>query len=115
LINELYKPNPAQTVSHIQEVLQRLQKSPQGWQLAQGLLARPGDNIKFFGALTIIVKLNTEKYESSQISLKLTNSLVIGYPTTTLILCFKTSSPGSFILSVMDQAPSSLGSFAPLS
>ncbi|KAI0476988.1 armadillo-type protein [Xylaria cf. heliscus] len=60
LINELYKPNPPETISQIQEALQRLQKSPQGWQLAQSLLARPGDNIKFFGALTIIVKLNTE-------------------------------------------------------
>ncbi|KAI1826185.1 armadillo-type protein [Xylaria intraflava] len=61
LINELYRPNPPEKVSHIQEVLQCVQKSPQGWQLAQSLLARPGDNIKFFGALTIIVKLNTEK------------------------------------------------------
>ncbi|KAI0860991.1 armadillo-type protein [Xylaria cubensis] len=61
LINELYKPNPPETISQIQESLQRLQKSTQGWQLAQSLLARPGDNIKFFGALTIIVKLNTER------------------------------------------------------
>ncbi|KAI0526345.1 armadillo-type protein [Xylaria bambusicola] len=61
LINELYKPNPPETISQIQETLQRLQKSPQGWQLAQSLLARLGDNIKFFGALTIIVKLNTER------------------------------------------------------
>ncbi|KAI2642789.1 armadillo-type protein [Xylaria nigripes] len=61
LIYELYKPNPPGTVSRIQEALQCLQKSPQGWQLAQSLLTRPGDNIKFFGALTIIVKLNTEK------------------------------------------------------
>ncbi|KAI0976037.1 armadillo-type protein [Xylaria arbuscula] len=61
LINELYKPNPPETISQIQEALQRLQKSPQGWQLAQSLLGRPGDNIKFFGALTIIVKLNTER------------------------------------------------------
>lgn len=61
LINELYKPNPPETISQIQESLQRLQKSPQGWQLAQSLLARPGDNIKFFGALTIIIKLNTER------------------------------------------------------
>ncbi|CAJ2505947.1 Uu.00g000770.m01.CDS01 [Anthostomella pinea] len=61
LIHELYKPNPADRITHIQDVLQRLQRSPQGWQLAQGLLARPGDNIKFFGALTIIVKLNTER------------------------------------------------------
>ncbi|RYC56842.1 hypothetical protein CHU98_g9366 [Xylaria longipes] len=61
LINELYKPNPPEAISQIQETLQRLQKSPQGWQLAQSLLARPGDIIKFFGALTIIVKLNTER------------------------------------------------------
>lgn len=61
LIHELYKPNSAETITRIQEVLQRLQKSPQGWQLAQGLLTCPGDNIKFFGALTIIVKLNTER------------------------------------------------------
>ncbi|KAJ2989104.1 hypothetical protein NUW58_g3638 [Xylaria curta] len=65
LINELYKPNPPETIAHIQETLQRLQKSPQGWQLAQSLLARPGDNIKFFGALTIIVKLNTERLSDS--------------------------------------------------
>ncbi|KAI0542395.1 armadillo-type protein [Xylaria digitata] len=61
LINELYRPNAPETISQIQEALQRLQKSPQGWQLAQSLLARPGDNIKFFGALTVIVKLNTER------------------------------------------------------
>ncbi|KAI1431402.1 armadillo-type protein [Xylaria sp. CBS 124048] len=61
LINELYRPNPPEKVARLQEVLQSLQKSPQGWQLAQGLLARHGDNIKFFGALTIIVKLNTER------------------------------------------------------
>ncbi|KAI1074084.1 armadillo-type protein [Whalleya microplaca] len=60
LIHELYKPNPAQTISRIQEILQHLQKSTEGWHLAQGLLTRPDDNVKFFGALTIIVKLNTE-------------------------------------------------------
>ncbi|KAI1094600.1 ARM repeat-containing protein [Rostrohypoxylon terebratum] len=60
LIHELYKPNPPQTISHIQEILQNLQKSPGGWQLADGLLSRPNDNVKFFGALTFTVKLNTE-------------------------------------------------------
>ncbi|KAI1638832.1 armadillo-type protein [Biscogniauxia mediterranea] len=59
LIHELYKPNSAETISRIQDVLQRLQKSDEGWQLAQGLLACSSDNVKFFGALTIIVKLNT--------------------------------------------------------
>ncbi|KAI1268616.1 armadillo-type protein [Xylariaceae sp. FL1019] len=61
LIRELYSSSNAAVISQIQEVLQRLQKSPQGWDLAQGLLALREDNVKFFGALTIIVKLNTEK------------------------------------------------------
>ncbi|KAI1338073.1 armadillo-type protein [Xylariaceae sp. FL0016] len=73
LIHELYKPNSAETISHIQEVLQRLQKSPDGWQLAQGLLARPGDNIKFFGALTLIVKLNTERLQDEDATSVLQN------------------------------------------
>ncbi|CCC13967.1 hypothetical protein SMACR_08088 [Sordaria macrospora] len=60
LIVALYQPNPPETVSRIQEVLQRLQKSPEGWQLAQSLIGNPNDNIKFYAALTIIVKLNKD-------------------------------------------------------
>lgn len=60
LIIALYQPNPPETVSRIQEVLQRLQKSPEGWQLAQSLIGNPNDNIKFYAALTIIVKLNKD-------------------------------------------------------
>lgn len=40
--------------------MQKLQKSPEGWQIAEGLLARQADNVRFFGALTFIVKLNTD-------------------------------------------------------
>ncbi|RYO84260.1 hypothetical protein DL764_009357 [Monosporascus ibericus] len=61
LINRLYgSTEEADARVQIQEVLQRFQKSPEGWQLSQALMARPGDNIKVFGVLTIIVKLNTE-------------------------------------------------------
>ncbi|RYP79691.1 hypothetical protein DL770_006573 [Monosporascus sp. CRB-9-2] len=61
LINRLYgSTEEADARVQIQEVLQRFQKSPEGWQLSQALMARPGDNIKAFGVLTIIVKLNTE-------------------------------------------------------
>ncbi|KAI1844669.1 hypothetical protein JX266_009125 [Neoarthrinium moseri] len=63
LVIKLYEPNSASAISHIQEVLQRLQKSPEGWQIAEGLLSRPSDNVKFFGALTFIVKLNTDSIE----------------------------------------------------
>ncbi|KAH8653657.1 armadillo-type protein [Xylariales sp. PMI_506] len=65
LVNRLYEPSAAPLVPQIQEVLQKLQKSPDGWQMAEGLLARPADNVKFFGALTFIVKLNTDSIEDS--------------------------------------------------
>lgn len=62
LIHRLYGSSENADVRvQIQEVLQRFQKSPQGWQLSQALIARPGDNIKVFGVLTMIVKLNTER------------------------------------------------------
>ncbi|KAJ2895920.1 hypothetical protein MKZ38_006038 [Zalerion maritima] len=61
LIETLYSPgqNPAR-LSQIQEILQSLQKSAGGWKLAAGLLANQDDKIRFFGALTIVVKLNNE-------------------------------------------------------
>ena len=57
---------PAEIAS-VQSTLQSIQKSPDGWRVAQHLLGRPvkaptDDQIKFFGALTIVVKLNTERY-----------------------------------------------------
>lgn len=61
LITALYSPGPPDRIKHIQEVLQKVQKSAEGWQLAENLLSNPDDKIKFFGALTFIVKLNTER------------------------------------------------------
>ncbi|KAI1213410.1 ARM repeat-containing protein [Annulohypoxylon truncatum] len=75
LVHELYKPNPPQTISRIQEILQNLQKSPGGWQLADGLLSRPNDNVKFFGALTFTVKLNTESL-SDEDAVSVLNKLI---------------------------------------
>lgn len=49
-------------VAGIQEVLQRLQRTPQSWMLARELLSRPSEKVRFFGALTLIVKLNTDRY-----------------------------------------------------
>jgi len=63
LIQALYQQsNPPKTINAIQEVLQRLQKSDQGWQLARSLISHSDPNIKFFAALTLIVKLNKERY-----------------------------------------------------
>jgi hypothetical protein len=62
LVLSLYQATDPETVAHIQEVLHRIQKSDDGWRLARDLLARPDEKVKFFGALTIIVKLNTERF-----------------------------------------------------
>jgi hypothetical protein len=62
LILSLYEPASPSTISKTQSTLSRLQSSPQAWSLAHHLLERPDEKVKFFGALTIIVKLNTEKY-----------------------------------------------------
>ncbi|KAL2156546.1 hypothetical protein VTH82DRAFT_1291 [Thermothelomyces myriococcoides] len=60
LIRALYQPNPPETISKIQEVLHRLQRSPEGWQLAQSLISHREDNIRFYAALTLIIKLNRD-------------------------------------------------------
>ena len=49
--------------------MQRLQRSAQGWLLARELLGRPDEKVKFIGALTIIVKLNTERQDPPSLSL----------------------------------------------
>jgi hypothetical protein len=61
LIRALYQPNPPETISRLQEVLHRLQRSPEGWQLAQSLIAHREDNIRFYAALTLIIKLNRDR------------------------------------------------------
>jgi hypothetical protein len=60
LISQLYNPSGAapEHLKLVQERLQELQRLPQGWQLAQGLLDDPDSNTRFFGALTFTVKIN---------------------------------------------------------
>ncbi|KAL0931593.1 uncharacterized protein CTRU02_212547 [Colletotrichum truncatum] len=60
LVLSLYEPAPPDTISRIQETLHRLQRSPSGWWIARDLLGHADDKVKFFGALTLIIKLNTE-------------------------------------------------------
>ncbi|OKL64202.1 hypothetical protein UA08_00277 [Talaromyces atroroseus] len=42
----------------IQESLQQIQRLPQGWEVARGLLDNADPDTRFFGALTFIVKIN---------------------------------------------------------
>ncbi|KEY67281.1 hypothetical protein S7711_04534, partial [Stachybotrys chartarum IBT 7711] len=61
LILSLYEPNTPDYIARTQSTLSRLQTSPQAWLLARHLLGRPDEKVKFFGALTIIIKINTER------------------------------------------------------
>jgi hypothetical protein len=47
--------------------LQRLQRSPEGWQLADALLSSEEERVRFFGALTFTVKLNADWYDSMMV------------------------------------------------
>ncbi|ODQ53845.1 ARM repeat-containing protein [Saitoella complicata NRRL Y-17804] len=61
LIRQLYAPgqNP-EWLKTAQRTLQGLQHSPDGWALAEQLLASEEDNVRFFGALTYQVKINAD-------------------------------------------------------
>jgi hypothetical protein len=61
-IRALYQPNPPQTIAVLEKALQKLQTSDEGWQLATSLMPSPDSNIKFFAALTLIVKLNRDRF-----------------------------------------------------
>ncbi|KAI9772601.1 MAG: hypothetical protein M1835_006254 [Candelina submexicana] len=60
LIKRLYLPGSPNLISKIQEALQQLQRSNRGWQLAHSLLNSNDDKIRFFGALTFVIKLNND-------------------------------------------------------
>ena len=60
LIHRLYQPGVPEELSRIQDILQDVQRSPDGWQLADSLLERQDQHVRFFGALTFTVKLNSD-------------------------------------------------------
>ena len=60
LVKRLYQPGSPQVIVAIQDQLQQLQRSAEGWQLADALLGSDDANVRFFGALTFTVKLNND-------------------------------------------------------
>lgn len=60
LVKRLYQPGNPQVITSIQDQLQTLQRSSDGWQLADALLGYEDVNVRFFGALTFTVKLNND-------------------------------------------------------
>jgi len=60
LVKKLYLPGSPQVIAEINDQLQRLQLSAEGWQLADALLGSDDVNVRFFAALTFTVKLNND-------------------------------------------------------
>ena len=58
LINVLYTPNT--NISQVQALLTKYQRSHQGWHFADQLLKSQDDKVRFFGALTFTIKINTD-------------------------------------------------------
>ncbi|KAJ9643057.1 member of the karyopherin-beta [Coniosporium tulheliwenetii] len=59
LVKRLYQPGPPSFTHRLQEELQKLQQSTEGWRLADILLGSDDNNVRFFGALTFYVKVNS--------------------------------------------------------
>lgn len=60
LVQQLYLPGSPQNVSGLENVLQRMQRSPQGWRLAEALLQSGDSQVRFFGALTFMIKIKLD-------------------------------------------------------
>lgn len=59
LVQEFYRPG-SQAPYWIDRQLQTLQRSPEGWQMADALLSHADPNVKFYGAQTFTVKINSD-------------------------------------------------------
>ena len=60
LVKRLYKPGSPRTIIEINNHLQQLQASGEGWQIADALMGSTDPNVRFFAALTFTVKLNND-------------------------------------------------------
>jgi hypothetical protein len=60
LVKSLLHPGPSHNVQKLGVQFQELQRSPQGWQVADYLLGRDDAQVRFYGALTFQVKLNND-------------------------------------------------------
>lgn len=60
LVQRLYEAGDPSLISSIERHLQWHQRSENGWDIAYALLQSQDANVRFFGALTLVVKLNQD-------------------------------------------------------
>lgn len=66
LVRLITTPNDTSRVHEASEELQRLQLSGEGWQIADTMLRSNDLNVRFYGALTLQIKLNKEGYATNR-------------------------------------------------
>lgn len=60
LVKSIHEPGQAKKIAENEATLRVLQRSPQGWEIADALLKSDNEQVRFFGALTLTVKLNAD-------------------------------------------------------
>lgn len=60
LVKRLYQPGHPRLIASINDNLQQLQRSSDGWKLADELMGSDDETVRFYAALTFQVKLNNE-------------------------------------------------------
>lgn len=60
LVKSMYEPGQVKKISETEATLRVLQRSPQGWEIADALLNSEDEQVRFFGALTFTIKLNAD-------------------------------------------------------
>lgn len=81
LVKSIYEPGQGKKIAETEATLRVLQRSPQGWEIADALLKSDDEQVRFFGALTLTVKLNADSTEltkdnSEQLLMTLIHHLV---------------------------------------
>ncbi|KAF2715077.1 ARM repeat-containing protein [Pleomassaria siparia CBS 279.74] len=81
LVKTLSNPGNAKDISEAEATLRVLQRSPQGWEIGDALLNSNDEHVRFFGALTFTVKLNSDsagldEHDSQQVLYKLIHHLI---------------------------------------
>ena len=74
LVQRLYQPGSPQEITKVQDALQKLQRSQQGWQFADALLQSQDEKVRFFGALTFTIKINQDWQGASVSKMPRTNA-----------------------------------------
>ena len=60
VVNLMVRPQTAAQVHGLSEELQAIQASPEGWHAADVMLSHEDPSVRFYGALTLQIKLNKQ-------------------------------------------------------